>query len=422
MKKLMLAVACATASGALFANSTDTTEQRINALENELQRLKAELNAQKNTQQDLQVKQQKIEENTEKLKTSTWTDNVDFYGILRMDAAVDFKSAPTARGRTSGKINAAPYDANNHTRSDVSIAATRFGVNIKNLGGNDKVQAKLEGDFWANGGKGEGAFRVRHAYVTFDNWLFGQTWSLMSNMETATESVDFTQLLGISYTRLPQIRYEWKFNPQHTLDVAAEYTSDRTSALPSLTAKYLYKQDGLLALAQGFVNEKEAEIDNDQLKKTSWGVGAGFKYRFNPKQSVQANYFHIKGDQKFVPYSTQGSTSDGSAWGGDYSVNTDQSSLLLSEYDTFTLGYSHRFNESWRSSIAASIFNYDDDNAYAKANPTANKRLTDYVINAFYTPTNNVDLGLEYHHGKRESFDDKEADISRINFVSMYKF
>lgn len=50
MKKLILAAACAAASGTIFANSSDTTEQRINLLETELQKLKAELAAQKQTQ------------------------------------------------------------------------------------------------------------------------------------------------------------------------------------------------------------------------------------------------------------------------------------------------------------------------------------------------------------------------------------
>ena len=68
MKKLILATACAVASGTIFANSPVTAEQRINLLETELQKLKAELEAQKLSQNNLQVKQAKIEENVEKNK------------------------------------------------------------------------------------------------------------------------------------------------------------------------------------------------------------------------------------------------------------------------------------------------------------------------------------------------------------------
>ena len=50
-------------------------------------------------------------------------------------------------------------------------------------------------------GTGDGKFRIRHAFFTYKDWTFGQTWSLMSNMETRTESVDYTQFMGTSYTQ-----------------------------------------------------------------------------------------------------------------------------------------------------------------------------------------------------------------------------
>ena len=33
-----------------------------------------------------------------------------------------------------------------------------------------------------------------------------------------------------------------------------------------------------------------------------------------------------------------------------------------------------------------------------------------------------MDFGVEYHLGERKVFDGRTADISRVNFVSMYKF
>ena len=72
--------------------------------------------------------------------------------------------------------------------------------------------------------------------------------------------------------------------------------------------------------------------------------------------------------------------------------------------------------------VLDSIFDFDDDSAYAKLNPDANKRLTDYAANLFYSPAEQIDIGMEYHQGKREVFDGRTADVSRINFVSMYKF
>lgn len=438
MKKLILATACAVASGTTFANTATTTEQRINLLETELQKLKAELQAQKQTQNNLQVKQAKIEENVEKNITAetakpiapswvTWTDNVKVYGIARLDAAVDFKSSPDSGGRTTSSIYRTPFENDkraNHSRSDASINASRLGVYFNSP---DKaVTGNVEADFFdsSNMGTGDGKFRIRHAYFTYKDWTFGQTWSLMSNMETRTESVDYTQFMGTSYTRTPQVRYDWKIDQNHDLKVALEHTGSRVSAFPSLTGRYTFKQGPLTALAQGFVNEKSVDVAKDTVKKVSWGAGTGLKYQFDPQQSVQANYQYIVGDQKFMPYTTQSGLANATALNaaGDFSLDQDKTDLLMNKLHSFNIGYSYKFNDQWRSNLSASLFEYDDNTEYAKLNQDANKRLTDYAANIFYSPAEQIDIGLEYHQGKREVFDGRTADVSRLNFVSMYKF
>lgn len=438
MKKLILATACAVASGTIFANTATTTEQRINLLETELQKLKAELQAQKQTQNNLQVKQAKIEENVEKNITAetakpiapswvTWTDNVKVYGIARLDAAVDFKSSPDSGGRTTSSIYRTPFENDkraNHSRSDASINASRLGVYFNSP---DKaVTGNVEADFFdsSNMGTGDGKFRIRHAYFTYKDWTFGQTWSLMSNMETRTESVDYTQFMGTSYTRTPQVRYNWKIDQNHDLKVALEHTGSRVSAFPSLTGRYTFKQGPLTALAQGFVNEKSVDVAKDTVKKVSWGAGTGLKYQFDPQQSVQANYQYIVGDQKFMPYTTQSGLANATALNaaGDFSLDQDKTDLLMNKLHSFNIGYSYKFNDQWRSNLSASLFEYDDNTEYAKLNQDANKRLTDYAANIFYSPAEQIDIGLEYHQGKREVFDGRTADVSRLNFVSMYKF
>ncbi|MFI8033646.1 outer membrane trimeric porin-like protein DcaP [Acinetobacter sp. ABJ_C3_5] len=438
MKKLILATACAVASGTIFANTATTTEQRINLLETELQKLKAELQTQKQTQNNLQIKQAKIEENVEKNITAetakpiapswvTWTDNVKVYGIARLDAAVDFKSSPDSGGRTTSSIYRTPFENDkraSHSRSDASINASRLGVYFNSP---DKaVTGNVEADFFdsSNMGTGDGKFRIRHAYFTYKDWTFGQTWSLMSNMETRTESVDYTQFMGTSYTRTPQVRYDWKIDQNHDLKVALEHTGSRISAFPSLTGRYTFKQGPLTALAQGFVNEKSVDVAKDTVKKVSWGAGTGLKYQFDSQQSVQANYQYIVGDQKFMPYTTQSGLANATALNaaGDFSLDQDKTDLLMNKLHSFNIGYSYKFNDQWRSNLSASLFEYDDNTEYAKLNQDANKRLTDYAANIFYSPAEQIDIGLEYHQGKREVFDGRTADVSRLNFVSMYKF
>ncbi|QER39627.1 carbohydrate porin [Acinetobacter suaedae] len=438
MKKMILAAACAAVSGTVFANNTLDTEQRINLLEAELQKLKVELANQKELQTNLQVKQEKIQQDVEKEKVAsnvdkpiapswiTWTDNVKVYGIARMDATVDFKSSPDSGGRTTSALFRAPFEndkRSNHTRSDVGMTASRLGVYFNNP--SKTVTGNLEADFFdsSNMGQGDGKFRIRQAFFNYKDWTFGQTWSLMSNMETRTESVDYTQFVGTSYTRTPQMRYNWNIDANHNLKVALEHTGSRVSAFPSLTGKYTFKDGPWLAIAQGFVNEKSVDVAKDTVKKVSWGAGVGVKYQVDPKQSIQANYQHIVGDQKFMPYTSQsGLVNAGNlSAAGDFSLNEEKDDLLMNKLNSINLGYSYKFNKQWRANLSASMFEYDST-AYSKLNPDTNKRLTDYAANVFYSPDEQMDFGVEYHQGKREVFDGRTADVSRINFVSMYKF
>lgn len=419
MKKILMTALCAAVSSMTFAEIS-ATDQRIALLEAELQRLKQEVAEQKVRHQKLATDQvHRLA--TVQPSTKAWVDNVDIYGIVRLDGAIDFKDT-SARARTGNQINRVPFDSTTGTASDFTIAASRIGVDIKNLAGQADVIGKFEGDFWVDQGKGDGKLRIRHAYVGVDNWLLGQTWSLMSNTETMTEGLDYTQLLGVSTSRLPQVRHDFKFNPKHTLQLALEYAGDRTSALPSVTGKYHYRDKHLHLMGQGYINEKQAQLVDKNIKDLSWGVGVGFRYKFNPEQSLQAHYYHIKGDQKFVSYTAQGSTGDGATWGGDFSVDQHQNALLLNEFDVLSVGYSHKFNAEWRANIATAMLKYDSSTAYANANLSANKALTDHTLSVIYTPAPQVDLGAEYHLGKRENFSGDKADISRLNLAAIYKF
>lgn len=418
LKTIVVSVACVMGS-TTFAS---TVESRISTLEAELNSLK-ELRT-----QDIKMAEDKLAKVEAKQKFNpsfTASDtNIKFYGIVRMDGAVDFKdttSAPFVSNQTTA-VNKTPAG----NRSAFSLTATRLGMDLAKTVNNTDVKAKIEMDFW-DGAEGNGKLRIRHAYVDFNNWLLGQTSSNMANIETNTESVDYTLFMGYSWTRTPQIRYNFNLAPAHNLKVAAEYVDSRSSELPALTAKYVYNQNNLTAVAQGFAHEKRATVamngSEKDIDKLAWGVGAGLKFKLTANNSIQGHIYHVEGDEKFVSYTAQSNgTLNGFSSQGDFSVNADQTNLDQNKATTFVLGYSHKLSDQWRTNFVASLLDFDDSTAYAKNNPESNKRVTDFAANIFYTPVQSVDIGLEYHQGKRELFDGKEFDVSRLNFVSTYKF
>ncbi len=418
LKTLVFSIALATGTSG-FANSV---ENRISALEIELNNLK-ELRAQDAKVAEAQIVQ--VQNVPDTKKTTVVSDtNIKFYGIVRMDGALDFKDT-TAAPFVSNQIPSVDRSPAGN-RSAFTLTATRLGMDMSKVVKDTDVKAKIEMDFW-DGAEGNGKLRIRHAYVDFNNWLLGQTSSGMANIETNTESVDYTLFMGYSWTRTPQVRYNFNLAPEHNLKIAAEYVDSRSSELPALTAKYVFNQSNLTAVAQGFVHEKRATVtvngDEKDLDKLAWGVGAGLKFKPTSKNSIQGHFYHVEGDEKFVSYTAQNvGILNGYPSKGDFSVNANQNDLDQNKVNTYVLGYSHKLSDQWRTNFVASLLDFDDSTAYAKNNTAANKRVSDLAANLFYTPVPSVDVGLEYHQGKREQFDGKEFDVSRLNFVTAYKF
>src|SRR5690606_14536456 len=162
MKKLVLATLCGIASGTVL--SAEASEDRMQFLESQLKQIQAELEQQKAAQ--LALKNQQEQSKTADSKSlSNMMDNVDVYGLIRFDGAVDFNSTTEARRRTNNQLNKVPFIEPDSVRSDFTAAASRIGFLAKDLGGNPKVSARLEADFWTNNGKGDGGLRIRHAHL-----------------------------------------------------------------------------------------------------------------------------------------------------------------------------------------------------------------------------------------------------------------
>lgn len=277
LKNLVFSIGLIT-SHSVFANSV---ESRISSLEVELNNLK-ELRAQETKvieAQLVQVQTQVKNVPDARPKTLDSDTNIKFYGIVRMDGAVDFKdttSAPFVSNQTP-LVDRSPAG----NRSAFTLTATRLGMDMSKKVKDTDIKAKIEMDFW-DGLEGNGKLRIRHAYVDFNNWLLGQTSSNMGNIETNTESVDYTLFMGYAWTRNPQIRYNFNLAPAHNLKVAAEYVDTRASELPAFTAKYVYNQHALTAIIQGFVSEKRATVNVNDLEKDidKWAWGVGRRLRF----------------------------------------------------------------------------------------------------------------------------------------------
>ena len=348
------------------------------------------------------------------LKTAKGAE-FNLYGNVRADASYQVEG--TGRELPYNHINAVALEGNseNSDRLRSTLAATRLGLDFKTQVSEQDVKGKIEVDFL--GGSNFDNLRIRHAYLSYGNWLMGQTWSNFAVPDYMPETIDALAYVGGAVKRTPQVRHTTKFNPQTNLVMALEDPKDAsiTQRLPALTARLNHQfADNLNVSARAMGHEKRVNSDEEM----AWGVGLGAKYDVVPGTTLKADYYHVKGDSSFVSFTNSGV------------VKQADGSLVQSEFDSITVGLTQQFNEKLRGTVGYGYMIFDEDQNYINAltNKTAaNKELWQAWANVFYSPTKPLSFGLEYVYGEREAFGaapngSKTGEDNRLNAVAIYNF
>ena len=378
---------------------------------------------------------------------------VNFYGNVRADATYQIDGGPN-KAHPYNQINKAALEGT-PGNSDIfksTLAATRLGFDFKTPTQSGDVAGKVEVDFLG----ANDTLRIRHAYLTYANWLIGQTWSNFAVPDYMPESIDALGYVGGAVKRTPQVRYTSTFSPQTNLVFALEDSkySDNTTGtktlldktydangqlidaslknvttvtalgsdpdnrmrIPALSARFNHKfaDNAGIVTARTMLAEKNTKDDN----KLAWGVGLGTKFNVTPSTTLKADYYHVKGDSSFVSWSNPG-----------YAIDSN-GDIQQSEFDSITVGITQQFNPKWRGTLGYGYMTHDEDLDYINASgiPSAlNKDLWQAWANVFYSPVKPVSLGLEYTYGERETFstptmDSKTGEENRVNVVAIYNF
>ncbi len=389
IKGLALTVTALMMSGAHAAASD---KEEIQKLRQEVEALKALVQEQRQVQQQQQqVQQQQVQLAEVKtqpqaaapvsplasLKSKTGAD-VSLYGFVRGDANYiiegaddDFNAVSKSTGETKDKLRA-------------TAKTTRLGLDFTTPVGDEKVGGKVEVDF---AGTNEG-LRIRHAYLTYNNWLFGQTTSnFLSNH--APEMIDFSTNIGGGTKRLPQVRYNYKLSPTTQLFVSAEEgdssaTDDKVKyRLPVLTAKVTqaYAEGKGSASARALVENYKSEKAGDD--KTGWGVAVGTDFKVADPLKLFADASYVVGDSSYL-------------YGSNTAYTVVNNDIEQNEVIAVQVGGTYKILPNLRSTLAYGAHFADDGTDYAKANATANEKVQQAWINFIYTPVKPIDMGVEY--------------------------
>lgn len=310
--------------------------------------------------------------------------------------------------------------------TDFSARQSRFILKTAtDVGAEHKLNSQIELDFMVTSGGDERISnsytpRLRQAFITYDNWLFGQAWSTFQNVGALPDSLDFIGTTpGTVFDRQPMIRYTnggLMLAVEQPETTVTSPTGARVLAgddtIPDIVARYNFAGDWGSFTAAGIVR-------NLRITNNDFGTGSdsalGYGLSLSGKVKVGA-----KDDLRFM-------ATAGDGLGRYIGLNIVNDAALdaagnldpIFTYSGFA-AYRHVWSDKVRSTIAGSYFKAD--------NPVAltTNQVTDESWNAFaniiWAPVPPLSIGLEYMYAERTLEDGQSGDLQKLQVSTKYSF
>ncbi len=355
-----------------------------------------------------------------------------YTGFIKMDAMVTDTSDGRIADGSSGRLFYVPSTIpvggagadGGDPYTDFHAQFSRFGMSVDHVtAGGDKFKGYVEADFFGGGSNALAgnetstntyAVTLRQAYVSWNNWLAGQTWSNFMDVAALPDAVDFVGPTdGTVFVRQAQLRYTrgpWSVsleNPQTTVTAfgGASRFNSGDNLMPDLTARWLTKGDWGHFTVAGMLRQFK------WLEETESGAALSVSGKFNLGASDDIRWA-VNGGSGIGRYLAFGVGSDTVADAGG-------NLHALDGYGGF-VAWRHVFSPKVRTNLMYSASHFDNDTGLTGWGVT--ERTQSLHANLIYSPFPKLEMGAELIYGQRSLEDDREGDLKRLHTSVKYSF
>jgi hypothetical protein len=320
-------------------------------------------------------------------------DKISFGGYIKVDAR-HVSGDVAYRDFWLGAGTAA--DAGK-SKSQTNLNANETRFNMKYTHG--EVMGFIELDF-INSGQGNEVIsnsvapRLRHAFIKYQNFTVGQTWSTFMNTSALAETLDFAgPAMGEVFVRHTQVRYT-NGGLQLSLENPESYKGDPTEdSIPDFIAKYTFKDDwgnvSVAALARQ-LNTTGGESES--------ALGYSIAGRINTVGKDDLRFQYSGGEVgRYV----------GVVSAFDLATPVGGTVQEVEETDAYLVAYRHFWTEDTRSTLAYGTAESD----------VSDMESTQWSLNLIKNLTKQLSVGVEVGNYSR---DDKNIDSDFAQFSLKY--
>jgi len=443
LRKLLLSLSITAAlgctwSGSVFADgdSVEELEARIAELENLVHQLiqaqsapaaaPAEVEAKAEAAAEAKVVAM-MEEHEAVTAEKVHKHSYKFGGFVKTDVMFsDYSSGSSSGAGRDFYIPGTIPVGDGSGESYLDFHAKESRINFRsthNLDNGAKIGTFLEMDFHLPAGGNERvsnsfAPRVRHAFVTYNKWLVGQTWMTFFNVGALPENLDFVgPAESTIFGRQPMIRYTngpWQIAAENPETTVTPYggggrivTDD--NQIPDLVLRYNMKGDWGSFTAAGLFRELAIDDGGIDDSTTGWGISLSGKFVFGNKD-----------DFRWM-------ASTGSGMGRYMGLNTANGAVLDMDGNLHAIdstgvfgSYRHLWSDKWRSNLTLGYLTVDNDTALTGTGVT--KNASSLHVNMIYSPQPKLDFGIELLLADREVESGADGDMTRLQFSAKYAY
>ena len=367
---------------------------------------------------------------------SAWADNHEptttykFGGYVKFDAMFSDYSEGTPSGNSlMRQFYYAPQipvagefaDSSDMT-TDFQARESRlnFRVDHKTAGGHS-VTAFLEMDFFTDPDGNEVVSnsyqpRLRHAFITYDKWTFGQTWSTVQDVAALPEALDFVgPAESTTFIRQSMIRYTTG-NLELAVENPQTFVSGGTrdlSTVPDLIGRYTFKfgDKGSYLKVAGLYRSLKIQapgVGESQIDEAGYGVSASTKIMFGNGADLRAMVSVGDGVGRYIGL---GFVPDG---------YVDGSSIATADVVAAFVALRIPFGNGWRTNImyGTTDIDYDNDIDAVGLNDTGSS----FHLNLIKNVLPKLDVGGEVIWAEREEIGGADGDFTRFMLSAKYAF
>ncbi|MCD9032403.1 hypothetical protein LDO32_11770 [Luteimonas sp. Y-2-2-4F] len=353
-------------------------------------------------------------------------------GMVRMDAfatkTTDGDIAKGTPGRDFYVPGAIPVGGEGpDTYMDAHLKFSRLWFDASTtLDSGDKLGARFEMDFFG-GSLGNTAATntygatLRHAYVTWNNWLAGQTWSNFMDTAALIDAVDFVGPTdGVVFVRQPQLRYSngpWTVSlesPETTVQPfggGARVIAGDNSAIPDVIVRHTTKGDWGHFSVAGLARQLKYEpVTGADTTDTGYGLTVSGLVKLGDTTDLRYQLTGGDGIGRYIGLAT---------------INQDAIADANGDIDALGgwagyFGLRQVFSDRVRGNLYYARSQWDNESAWTGLDVT--QKVQSLHANLIWTPYPKLDLGVEAIWGERTLESGADGELIRLHTMARYTF